>query len=211
MTDKNKDTAAAPTSSLRRLWLALTGGEQGCPRKRFFLTILPVATVEVIATKCYIASQATALFTHGYPTLAGILLAPCLFLSNVGAGLFKDNISLIFRACGLWEKIPLPESQPDMGYMPGTGLSPLWVIPCALVLLLSSSVLIGLVLRRLRDAGCSRWNLLAGLWSTLFFLLSTFCTLFPSADAFFAELIVFNLGNLWLLWIYCQPTRAKEE
>ncbi len=195
---------------LRSCWLALTGGKDGCPRKRFFISMLLVCSINTIATHVQLAGllQLGSSLELMTGILLNILILPPLVLRTIVGSFFTDNMFNLFRELGMWELIPFPELLPG-GVMiaQGTGIPPLCTAFSIILAIATGCIEFGLAWRRLCDAGICRWHLLAGIWgplvSALNFFMNKGVLTNPTGDWF-----LYHLGGLWLLWLYCQPSRT---
>ncbi len=181
--------------ALRRLFFFLIGGEGGCPRERFFPLMLLATTLVVLAQPHFIAelipgqNMQGSMFDMGFadiPLLLGVLLAQAA--SCLSGGLFLQVLGWLSYACG--------------GPLPGFESPALNLYLGGIVLLLFGSQMFILACRRLRDAGYSRWHLLAG------FTYALFPAMIPFGGVWLYTLLS-NLGGLWLLWLYTRPTRPR--
>ncbi len=204
-------------SSLYLLWRNLTGGREGCPRKRFFLTLLLAAALLDVSSHFQLASQISAMMELQdsaldlLPPLVALLSIIPLILGQLASGIFQRNLSFLTTQLGCWQDLPMGEFLPESGgYVAGSGMPPVVFFSSALVVIVVGCIAFELGRRRLRDAGRSPWHLLAGLWYLLMDLLG-WMGLFQGWDAslclsLFSHLLG-NLGGFWLLYLYCQPTR----
>ncbi len=215
--------ASLPSSSprlLRRLWLVLTGGSRGCSRGRFFLSLQVACCLMALMYPLMFISYFSALngcdglglrfwLTAALSLLGGLANT----LGGVSASLFSSHLSTLFTELGWYQAFP-----PQPVYRAGSDLLlevgiPAWSFYVATPLLaLAGFVAFGLAWRRLRDAGVSRWHLLAGLWG---FGIDALLMVFPdSAQALVQALpfgkwisyLIWHLGGLWLLYLYCKPS-----
>ncbi len=179
--------------ALKRGLLSLVGGEQGCPRKRFFISMavaaLPIVLFLAPFFDTFLAEDMDAIPAYE-SGLGGILLAFSAMLSSlsghVAGGLFIHLEGWPFDAAGL----NLAPASPALR-----------IYGCGTLILISGVVMTILACRRLRDAGYSRWNLLAGLTYVLWPSMvgsALLCT------------ILQNLGGLWVLRLYCKPTHQAK-
>ncbi len=200
------DTPSKTKDALRRTWLTLTGGADGCARTRFFLSMLAAATLHALAVRFLSASMMPTVFSLGWGMeFVAIFTLPPMILSGIAGGIFGDAILLLFSKLGILKLIPLPEMLPG-GLV--AGLSPAYYFISAPVVILSGCVIFGLAWRRLRDAGYSPWNLLAGLWMAVMF---GFYTLVGEGVlGTCGDWVLYHLGDLWLLWLYCRPTHKED-
>ncbi len=178
--------------ALRRFLYSLVGGEQGCPRRRFFLcmavaVMLAVAAAPVCISEVMPPQIGTGALEIGRlnPShlIFTLLVALCILLAHVSGGLFMQLAD--------WFSIA-------MGAELSFSSASLNIYLCGSVAMVAGLVIFVLGCRRLRDAGFSRWNLLASLTYIIWPLLlgnGLIC------------IALQNLGGLWLLWLYCKPTR----
>ncbi len=212
------NTFMPPPRTARGLWLALTGGAEGCPRKRFFISLALCLVLDKI-----IAFPMEFCAAHSFSPLqdAPILLLLPLFLwflsVTVGAMLGAlaaytpdEILSLPLNACELLPPaLPVPEML-DAPAIPGNWLHVVVFCVFFTMMALTGLISFGLAWRRLKDAGYSRKHLLAGLWPLLVFN-AAYCHLLPDFRELPGGLVLAfflrNLGGLWLLWLYCKPTQ----
>ncbi len=199
MTDSHS-TSSRP-SCLRRLGYALTGGEGGCPRRRFFISygvaILVLDAAAAVALPC-IAGR--------LPSQMGMLDAVLSFLCSVCMALALLTNSLITY-------LPADWLLPDIPMLSGADAEPyarLYALGFYLSVPLSIAaglVVFTLACRRLKDAGRSRWHLLAGLtpfvWAAAGYLLGQAPEVY--AGHWFGFFFC-HLGAFWLLYLYCRPS-----
>ncbi len=178
--------------ALRRGLYALVGGERGCPRKRFFISMAVAALPIVLGIaplfgELLPAQDSIATYEIG---IGDMLMAFFAMLSglmaHVAGGLFIQLEGWIAYVANL-------------GFIPGSPV--LRIYGFGTLILISGVVMFILGCRRLRDAGYSRWNLLAGLSYMLW----------PSmVGSMLLCTILQNLGGFWLLWLYTRPTKTTE-
>ncbi len=199
--------------SLLPIWLALTGGESGCPRLRFFFSIAVAyalfhALLPSFAHSLVLVSQNAALAPFAPYSdclmIAGMVLGglavllafmplpPLALVALAGSEALASELCLHFQG-----KAPLAAEL----------MQPLWLnwaqfLLCTLVLLFCAAAIFGLAWRRLRDAGRSPLFLLLGLTYAL--------AVDSNGHAADASGICF-LGPLWLVILFCSPTCARRK
>ncbi len=221
-----ENTPMPAPRSARGLWLALTGGAEGCPRKRFFISLALCLVLEKI-----ISFPMEFCAAHSFSPLQDVpilLLLPLflwflsvtvgVMLGMVAAYTPDDILRLPLDACGLLPPgLPIPEML-QAPAIPGSWLHVVGFCIFFTLIGLTWLISFGLAWRRLKDAGVSRWHLLAGLWPLLLFI-AAYCHLLPDFHKLPGCLVLVfflrNLGGLWLFWLWCKPTvlhgNAGEE
>ncbi len=196
-------------NTLLSLWLHLTGGEQGCPRGRFALTLLAAYGLYHLLlpgfVRCALAIEQQELpETGGY--LLGLLVIAAVvvvFVSLLLIFLPLSPLALLGIEASLihaWQQIQggaPPAAAPET-------LWPYWLgfLLGAPALFLVSSVAFGASWRRLKDAGRSPLFLLLGL---------TYVLGFGYDGSYAAESAgLYLLGPLWLIILYSQRSRMQK-
>ncbi len=198
-------TDSAPRNTLQSLWLALTGGEAGCPRKRFFISLLPAAALLGFLSSLHIPSLFEGMKAHQDSFLFLLLLSTLNWVGNVLGSIACNPLTALGLELGRrGVYIPLQEQ-----FLPGGWLHAfsLYLVPFAA--LCAGVVSFCLAWRRLSDAGYSHWHLLAGL--TPLPLWYVFCVLLEVPGNSVSDFLLCNLGSFWLLYLYCQPTAVQAD
>ncbi len=202
-----------PQQTLRRLWLSLTGGELGCPRKRFFISLVLLYGLFRLGGSFFFDSSLATIARHGAGHSMLLLLVDMgiTFCVSIGSCLFtvaeaplKPFVALLYHAL---EGLGYQPSSTDVVQAlstPGSVWAVLGFYASCVLMLLCGALSFGLAWRRLADAGCSRWHLLAGLYPLLW-LGAAQCQLLPDF-----RLIPCGMLLAWLLVIYCRPTRQES-
>ena len=194
-------------SSLQFLWLALTGGEQGCPRLRFLLSIAAAYLLFLVLLP---------LFTHNALQLAQVEIlsnpyADCMLIAGlVGAALalllaFFPLAPLVLPAAEHlgYEVYRLLQDKPIAQVeLTEPGLCWASFFLSALALLFCSAVTFGLAWRRLTDAGRS----------PLFLLLGLSYPLAWGSQGLVADAAsgAYLLGPVWLIILFLQRSRERK-
>ncbi len=196
---------------LRRVWFALCGGSRGCPRKRFFISLLLALTLTSLLLRYGYFPCAMAHILHADASniqlcldmLLGLLQGVLGIMATVAAGSIDGALGYLLRWVLAWVPgIPCAEEAPA-AYTWACSLVfyicfPLYIVLC--------SVIVTLCWRRLKDAGRSVWHLCAGLTCVAGGLMSFLMDSWGGLQWFLS-----NLGGFWLLYLYCQPTRTPSE
>ncbi len=195
--------------TLLSLWLRLTGGEQQCPRGRFALTLLVAYGLYHLQLPefihCFVVLElhgpSFGLFT-GTLILLGVILAalgmflaflPLAPLALLGAG---ASLHAAYRM--------MQDSATPAAHAPEV-LWPYWVgfLCGGPVLLLAGSLAFCAAWRRLKDAGRSPLFLLLGLTYVL--------GIGYNGSYAAGSAGIYLLGPLWLIILYSQPGKKREE
>ncbi len=182
--------------ALKRGLYALVGGEQGCPRRRFFISMAVAALLAAPAGAPFLGEFLPQPDTDGFSF-------PDIHFIDIIFALFT-NLSIMFGtlAGGLFSQLA-EELYRLLGLNFSFGSAALNIYVCGTLLLLTGVTMFILGCRRLRDAGRSRWHLLAGMSYMLV----------PSVvGSWLLCVILQNLGGLWLLYLYTRPSsKAAPE
>ncbi len=196
-------------NALLPCWLQLTGGDQGCPRGRFALTMLAAYSLYHLLLPGFFHC-ATTLGQHGLPehfsfsALLLILGALMALVSLLLAFLPLSPLALLGVEASLVEAWRLLQAPGHPATPLPEALWPYWLglFAAAPVLLLAGAVAFGAAWRRLRDAGRSPLLLLLGL---------TYVLGFGYSGTYSAEASgLYLLGPLWLIILFSQPSRVQE-
>ncbi len=194
---------------LLSLWLQLTGGEQGCPRGRFALTLLAAYAAYHLLLPEFVHSLIT-LRLHGMTELSPL---PCNLLLIAGGALALVGLLLAFLPLSPMALLGGSQTFHELyellqGNAAGTAapelLWPSWLglILGAPALLLAGAVALGAAWRRLKDAGRSPLFLLLG---------ATYLLGFDYNGSYAAEAAgLYLLGPLWLIILYSGASRSGQ-
>ncbi len=195
---------------LLSIWLQLTGGEQGCSRRRFALTMLMAYGLYYLVlprfAHCCVCVETSGqlgafpLFTSAVFILVMVLAALSLLLAFLpfsplallgNEHTFYDTYQMIQGKSVSVADLPAEMWLYWVGFILG-----------ALAMLLAGSVVFGAAWRRLKDAGRSPLYLLLGL---------TYLLGFDSGGYSVEAAGVYLLGPLWLIILFSQPSRKRAE
>ncbi len=192
-------------NQLQQIWLCLTGGEQGCPRGRFALTMLVAYGLYHLSLPLFVHCYTTLEIHTSIPLLGSLIIMAGALLAFVGillAFLPFAPLALLGSELVFYNAYRLMKDSPEPTSAAPEALWLYWLgfIVASLSLLLAGSVAFGSAWRRLKDTGCSPFYLLLGLT----YLLGL------GSSGFVADAAgIYLLGPLWLIILFSQPGRPR--